>query len=97
MDNTDKSKYDFILKNLNQQNLLGSNEYPTSITEANSVLNNEKIEVIYMILHLKVKQVKFFQIPGELYARNCKLNANDHQTKLKIIVQSYLTVKENSK
>ena len=40
MDNANKSKYELILKNLNQQFSLGNNQYPKSITKANSVLNN---------------------------------------------------------
>ena len=47
MDNADESKYGSILKNLNQQFSLGNNQYPNSITKANSVLNNHKFDVVY--------------------------------------------------
>ena len=47
MDNANKSKYESILKNLNQQFSLGNNQYPKSITEANGVLNNHKFDTVY--------------------------------------------------
>ena len=37
LDNSDKSKYESILKNLNQQNSFGNNQYPKNITEANNI------------------------------------------------------------
>ena len=48
LDNADKTKYDSILKNLNQQFSLGNNQYPKTITEANAVLNNHKFDTIYI-------------------------------------------------
>ena len=48
LENSDKSKYESILKNLNQQNSFGNNQYPKSITEANNVLNNHKFDGSYM-------------------------------------------------
>ena len=47
IDNADKNKYESLLKNLNQQYSLGNNQYPTSITEANGVLNNHKFDDSY--------------------------------------------------
>ena len=47
-DNADENKYESILKNLNQQFLLGNNQYPKTITEANSVLNNHIFDNIYI-------------------------------------------------
>ena len=47
LDNANKSKYESILKNLNQQFSLGNNQYPKSITKANSVLNNHKFDMVY--------------------------------------------------
>ena len=46
--NSDKTKYDSILKNLNQQNSFRNNQYPKSITEANSILNNHKFDRTYL-------------------------------------------------
>ena len=48
LDNADKGKYESILKNLNQQFSLRNNQYPKTITEANSVLNNHKFDTIYI-------------------------------------------------
>ena len=48
LENSDKSKYESILKNLNQQNSFGNNQYPKSITEANSILNNHKYDGSYI-------------------------------------------------
>ena len=45
--NADKSKYDSILKSLNQQYSFGNNQYPTSITEANNILNSHKFNGNY--------------------------------------------------
>ena len=47
LDNADKSKYESILKNLNQQFSLGNNQYPNSIIEASSALNNHKFDMGY--------------------------------------------------
>ena len=48
LDNADKNKYESILINLNQQFLLGNNQYPKTITEANAVLNNHRFNNIYI-------------------------------------------------
>ena len=48
LENADKTKYDLILKNLNQQYLFGNYQYPKSITEANSILNNHKFDITYL-------------------------------------------------
>ena len=48
LDNTDKSKYESILKNLNHQFSFGNNQYLTSITEVNSVLNNHEFNTNYV-------------------------------------------------
>ena len=47
LDNANKSKYESILKKLNQQFSLGNNQYKKSITEANSVLHNHKFDMLY--------------------------------------------------
>ena len=46
--NADKNKYESILKNLNQQFSLGNNQYPKTITEANTVFNNHRFDSIYI-------------------------------------------------
>ena len=55
LDNADKSKYKSILKNLNQQFSLGNNQYPNSIIEANSVLNNHKLDMVYTKTKLNLR------------------------------------------
>ena len=47
LDNAINSKYESIFKNLNQQFSLGNNQYPKSITEANSILNNHELDMVY--------------------------------------------------
>ena len=47
LDNSDKSKYKSILKNPNQQNSFGNNQYPKNMTEANNILNNHKFDRSY--------------------------------------------------
>ena len=37
LENADKSKYDLVLKSLNQQYSFGNNQYPTSIPEAKNI------------------------------------------------------------
>ena len=41
LDNADRTKYGSILTGLNTQKLLGNDQYPKSITEANNVLSNQ--------------------------------------------------------
>ena len=48
LENGDKTKYDSILKNLNQQNSFGNNQCPKSIAEANSILNKHKFDITYL-------------------------------------------------
>ena len=67
LDNADKIKYGSILKNLNQQFSLGNNQYPKSITKANSVLNNDKYDTVYT----KSKIDQRYQVSRE------KENANE--------------------
>ena len=45
--NSDKFKYEMILKNINQQNTFGNNKNQKSITEANNILNNHKFDGSY--------------------------------------------------
>ena len=42
-----KASTNQFYKNLNQQFSLGNNQYPNSITKANSVLNNHKFDMVY--------------------------------------------------
>ena len=48
MDNANKSKYESILKILNQQFSLGYTKGPKSITKLNSVLNNHEFDRVYI-------------------------------------------------
>ena len=47
LENADKTKYESFLKNLNEQYSFGNNQYPTSITEANNILNSHKFDGNY--------------------------------------------------
>eukprot|EP00957_Ditylum_brightwellii_P207559 15353517-Ditylum_brightwellii.AAC.1 len=40
LENSDQTKYGSILKRLNEQKLLGNNQYLKTITESNNVLSN---------------------------------------------------------
>jgi hypothetical protein len=44
IENADRTKYGSILVGLNTQQLLGYNQYPKTVTEANNVLNNHKLD-----------------------------------------------------
>ena len=57
LENADKTKYNSILKNLNQQNSFGNNQYNKSNTKANNILNNHKFGGGYS----KQKQNQKFQ------------------------------------
>ena len=59
LDNSDKSKYKSILKNLNLQNSFGNNQYPKNITEANNILNNHKFDGCYTISKQTQKSQNF--------------------------------------
>ena len=47
LENLDKTKYESIFKNLNQQCSFGNNQYPKSRTEANNILNSHKFDGNY--------------------------------------------------
>jgi hypothetical protein len=44
IENADRTKYSSILVGLNTQQLLGNNQYPKTVTEANNVLSNHKLD-----------------------------------------------------
>jgi hypothetical protein len=44
LNNADQSKYGTILIGLNTQQTLGNEQYPKTITDANSVLSNHKFD-----------------------------------------------------
>eukprot|EP00957_Ditylum_brightwellii_P057500 4359408-Ditylum_brightwellii.AAC.1 len=44
LENLDQTKYGSILKGLNEQKLLGNNQYPKTITESNNVLSNHRFD-----------------------------------------------------
>jgi hypothetical protein len=44
LENADKSRYGSILTGLNTQQSLGNDQYPKTITEANNVLSNHKLD-----------------------------------------------------
>ena len=48
LENANKTKYDSILKSLKQQYSFGNNQHPTSITEANNILNYHKLDGNYI-------------------------------------------------
>jgi hypothetical protein len=45
-DNADQSKYSLILIGLNTQQTLGNEQYPKTITNANSILSNHKVNSV---------------------------------------------------
>jgi hypothetical protein len=44
LENADRTKYGSLLNGLNTQQLLGNNQYPKSVTEANNVLSNHRMD-----------------------------------------------------
>lgn len=46
LDNADKTKYGSILTGLNNQQSLGNDQYPKSVTESNNVLSNHKFDAM---------------------------------------------------
>jgi hypothetical protein len=44
LENADRTKYGSLLTGLNTQQSLGNNQYPKSVTEANNVLRNHKLD-----------------------------------------------------
>jgi hypothetical protein len=55
MEGADKSKYGSLLSGLQTQYLLGNNQYPQMITDANSVLSNHKFDNMNKNKHSMVK------------------------------------------
>ena len=70
LENFDKTKYKSILKNLNQQYSFGNNQHPTSIIEANSILNSHKFDGNYT----KSKFIKEIKTQGK---RKLRLKKKD--------------------
>ena len=58
LENADRSKYGSLLVGLNTQQSLGNDQYPKSVTEANNVLSNHKLDMTSK-LRKEVNDTKF--------------------------------------
>ena len=58
LENADRSKYGSLLVGLNTQQSLGNDQYPKSVTEANNVLSNHKLDMTSK-LRKEVNETKF--------------------------------------
>ena len=71
MENADKAKYGSLLTGLHTQMSLGNNQYPQTITEANSVLSNHKFDGGSKV---KLQGIKRETITGNINEENPEMS-----------------------